>query len=282
MANDIVTVPEEIDQHIDIALLHTDNRFRFRERLRKDPLFLIGSIIVALSLFLAAFGPHIAPYDPTAASAEIAEPPPALSEWPGLLVGVIRGTNETPPHWLGTDQSGLDVFSRVIAAPRTDITIALAGALLSLALGTILGLIAGFYRNWATEIVMRVSDVLQAFPVFITAMLLVTLSGRSVINIVGNGRSNSGTEPAKARDAALDVGQIVNGLVVGYGLASNVEYYRTHVVGGPSSFVMQVSTPQEMTEAFLAKFRLDVAGLSGATASGQRFLTASATNDPDP
>ena len=44
MANDIVTVPEEIDQHIDIALLHTDNRFRFRERLRKDPLFLIGSI----------------------------------------------------------------------------------------------------------------------------------------------------------------------------------------------------------------------------------------------
>ena len=184
MADRIVTVPEEIDQHIDVALLHTDTRFRFRERLRKDPLFLIGSIIVALSLFLAAFGPHIAPYDPTAATAEIAEPPPALSEWPGLLVGAIRGTNETTPHWLGTDQSGLDVFSRVIAAPRTDITIALAGALLSLALGTIIGLVAGFYRNWATEIVMRVSDVLQAFPVFITAMLLVTLSGRSVINIV--------------------------------------------------------------------------------------------------
>ena len=73
MADRIVTVPEEIDQHIDVALLHTDTRFRFRERLRKDPLFLIGSIIVALSLFLAAFGPHIAPYDPTAATAEIAD-----------------------------------------------------------------------------------------------------------------------------------------------------------------------------------------------------------------
>jgi peptide/nickel transport system permease protein len=184
MPNDATLVPEEVDQHIDIAVLHVGNRFRFRERLRQDPIFLAGCIIVALSLFLAAFGPVIAPYDPTAATAEIGEPPPALSEWPGLLLGVVKGTNETPPHWLGTDQSGLDVFSRLIAAPRTDITIALAGALLSLALGTILGLITGFYRHWSTEIVMRVSDVLQAFPVFITAMLLVTLSGRSVTNIV--------------------------------------------------------------------------------------------------
>src|SRR6478609_10041256 len=184
MPNDTALVPEEIDQHIDVAVLHVGNRFRFRERLRKDPIFLAGCIIVALSLFLAAFGPVISPFDPTAATAEISEPPPALSEWPGLLLGTIRGTNETPPHWLGTDASGLDIYSRLISAPRTDITIALAGALLSLALGTLIGLAAGFYRNWMTELVMRISDVLQAFPVFITAMLLVTLSGRSVSNIV--------------------------------------------------------------------------------------------------
>ncbi|WP_210252267.1 DUF1194 domain-containing protein, partial [Microvirga tunisiensis] len=107
-------------------------------------------------------------------------------------------------------------------------------------------------------------------------------SPRSVINIVGNGPSNSGMEPAKARDAAQEAGQIVNGLVVGYGLASDVEYYRTHVVGGPGSFVMQVSNPQEMMEAFLAKFRLDIAGPSEATASDEQFLPASATDDPDP
>ena len=184
MTSDSAAVREEIDQHVDVALLHTDRRFNFRQQLRRDPLFLIGCILVGLSLFLAAFGPFIAPYDPTAATSDIAVPPPPLSDWPRLLLGAIRGTNETPPHWLGTDQSGLDVFSRLIVAPRTDITIALAGALLSLALGTIVGLVTGFYRNWMTEIVMRVSDVLQAFPVFITAMLLVTLSGRSVANIV--------------------------------------------------------------------------------------------------
>jgi len=184
MQTDTASTPEDIDQHIDVAVLHARNEFAFRERLRKDPLFLTGCIIVALSLFLAAFGPNIAPYDPAAATPEISESPPALSEWPSLILGTIRGTNETPPHWLGTDASGLDIFSRLIAAPRTDITIALAGALLSLALGTLVGLAAGFYRNWITEIVMRISDVLQAFPVFITAMLLVTLSGRSVVNIV--------------------------------------------------------------------------------------------------
>ncbi|MPR12937.1 DUF1194 domain-containing protein [Microvirga tunisiensis] len=60
-------------------------------------------------------------------------------------------------------------------------------------------------------------------------------------------------------------------------------HYRTNVVGGPGSFVMQVSNPQEMTEAFLAKFRLDVAGLSDATTSDERFLSADATtNDLDP
>jgi Ca-activated chloride channel homolog len=107
-------------------------------------------------------------------------------------------------------------------------------------------------------------------------------SRRSVINIVGNGPSNSGMEPADARDAALKVDQIVNGLVIGDSLAADVSYYRTHVAGGPGSFVMQVSNPHEMMKAFLAKFRLDVAGSSEATASDEQFLTASATNDPDP
>jgi len=68
--------------------------------------------------------------------------------------------------------------------------------------------------------------------------------------------------------------------VVGNGLAADVVYYRTHVIGGPGSFVMQVSSLQAMTEAFLAKFRLDIAGPSEATASDKRFLTATA--DPDP
>jgi peptide/nickel transport system permease protein len=153
-------------------------------RMFRNRMLPVGVLLVALSWLLAAIGPSIVPYPPEQASSDISQPPPALSEWPGLLMRRLSGTNEPPPHWFGTDQSGLDVFSRVVAAPRTDMTIALVATGLSMTLGTLLGLLAGYKRVWGTEILMRASDVLQSFPVFITAMTLVTLSGRSTGNIV--------------------------------------------------------------------------------------------------
>jgi peptide/nickel transport system permease protein len=178
-------LPEDLDQHVDPSLLHIGHRpSTLLRRMRRNRLLPVGLAIIALSLFLAAFGPSVAPYDPNQASDTIAQPPPPFSAWPGLLLGRLTGSEARTPHWFGTDQSGLDVFSRVISAPRTDMTIALAGGVSSCILGTLLGLIAGFYRNRATEVLMRTSDVLQAFPVFITAMMLVALSGRSTGNIV--------------------------------------------------------------------------------------------------
>jgi len=151
---------------------------------RTDWLLIVGAGLVALVVFLAAFGPAIAPYDATVATQFVNVPPPPLAQWPGLFVGSLNGTLEMAPYWFGTDASGFDVFSRVISAARIDLTIALAANLLSLALGVFLGLIAGYFRNWATETLMRVSDVLQSFPVFISAMILVALAGRSTGNIV--------------------------------------------------------------------------------------------------
>ncbi len=151
---------------------------------KTDWLFRIGLAIVCLVTFLAAFGPLIAPYDPTVSTPFVAVPPPPLTDWPGLMWGVLSGSADKTPHWFGTDASGFDVFSRVISAPRIDLTIALAANGLSLFLGVFLGLIAGYFRNWGTELLMRTSDVLQSFPVFISAMILVALAGRSTTNIV--------------------------------------------------------------------------------------------------
>ncbi|MDP6588390.1 MAG: ABC transporter permease [Alphaproteobacteria bacterium] len=159
-------------------------RFARMDRFGGNKFLVFGLFVVALSIFLAAFGATISPYDPIEATGDISVPPPPLVEWPNLFYLALSGQLEQPPHWFGTDQSGLDVFSRVISAPRADMSIALGGALISLFLGTFLGLIAGFYRNWATELMMRVSDVLQAFPVFITAMILVALAGRETGNLV--------------------------------------------------------------------------------------------------
>ncbi len=147
-------------------------------------LLLFGAGVSALVVVLAVIGPAIAPWDPREATGHVGVPPPPLSQWPALIGASLTGRLDTPPHWFGTDFYGLDVFSRVIAAPRTDVTIALCGALLSLVLGTGLGLVAGFYRNPATALLLRFSDVLQSFPVFITAMVLVALAGRQTINII--------------------------------------------------------------------------------------------------
>lgn len=157
---------------------------RARRYLRENRLFTFGVFIMALSFFLALVGPNITPYNPEAATLDTSVPPPDITQIPGLVWSTITGSQASPVHWFGTDSAGLDIFSRVMSAPRTDVTIALIATLLSLALGTLLGLLAGYYRNWIVEVVMRVSDVVQSFPVFILAMILVTLAGRNWVNIV--------------------------------------------------------------------------------------------------
>lgn len=158
-------------------------QIRLWKKFKEEKLFAFGCIILFLSLFLAVFGPIISPYDPNSATGNVSVAPPPIWDWPALLFQtVFQGAD--PPHWFGTDNSGLDVFSRTISAPRTDMVIALLSALASMVLGTVLGLIAGFYKNLATEVLMRISDLLQAFPVFITAMILVALSGRNEFNII--------------------------------------------------------------------------------------------------
>lgn len=151
---------------------------------RKNMLLTIGAAIVFISLLLAAIGPLISPYGPEEPTPEIDQAPPHVSEVPGLLWATISGADHKPIHWFGTDAAGLDVFSRVIAAPRTDMVVALAALVVSLVFGTLLGLVAGYYRNGATETLMRTSDVVQSFPVFILAMMLVALAGRQSINLV--------------------------------------------------------------------------------------------------
>ncbi|WP_051231469.1 ABC transporter permease [Kaistia adipata] len=163
---------------------HTLETADMLPRRRRDWLFGLGLTIVVIVVALAVVGPYIGPYDPTLTTPNVSVPPPSLAEVPGLFSAWISGTLEAPPHWMGTDASGFDVFSRVIAAPRTDLVIALVANGLSLVIGVFLGLIAGYYRNAATEFMMRVSDVMQSFPVFISAMVLVALAGRSTTNIV--------------------------------------------------------------------------------------------------
>ncbi len=133
---------------------------------RSRPLLAVGVFIMLVTFFLAAFGPLVAPYPPEAADGfAILQPP-------------------SGQHWLGTDSAGSDIFSRVIAAPRVDVTIALIATAISLVVGSLVGLFASFYKGWIGSLVMRVADVVQAFPLFVLAMILVTTSGASLTALV--------------------------------------------------------------------------------------------------
>ncbi len=140
--------------------------------LRQRPVFALGYALVALIVVLAILAPLIAPYDPEQADATITLLPPSGS------------------HLLGTDISGMDVFSRVIYSARIDLLIAVTGTLLSLAVGMPLGLIAGYFSGtrgpwgWLSEGMMRAADVLQAFPVFVLAIALVAALGPSARNVI--------------------------------------------------------------------------------------------------
>lgn len=137
----------------------------FRALVRESLLLKIALVITVISALLAAFGPLIAPHSPTEAT------------------GVVNAS----PSWshpFGTDASGLDVFSRVLAAPRIDVTVALVATLLSVVIGSLVGLLVSFFRGAAGELVMRVSDTVQAFPLFVLAVVFVVLAGRSLINII--------------------------------------------------------------------------------------------------
>lgn len=126
----------------------------------------VGGILALGSILLAVFGPLLAPYPPMEAN-------------PGNQLLAPSGE-----HWFGTDDVGMDVFSRVIAAPRIDLGIALSATVLALAIGTAIGGIAGYFRTWWSEIIMRLSDLIQSFPVFILAMVLVTITGQEIWIVV--------------------------------------------------------------------------------------------------
>ena len=86
--------------------------------------------------------------------------------------------------WLGTDQFGRDVLSRVMSGARSIITISVAGAALGIALGTLLGMSSGYKGGKTDEVVMRVADGLMSFPSLLMALLILTSLGASGINIV--------------------------------------------------------------------------------------------------
>jgi peptide/nickel transport system permease protein len=131
-----------------------------------NPLGLFGLVTVLVIILAAVFAQWLAPYDPTRIMAGPRLAPPSLD------------------HWLGTDQIGRDVFSRVLVGGQIALQVALASISAALTLGLALGLLAGFGPRWLDNIIMLLFDTVRSFPVVIFGLATVTVIGPSLATII--------------------------------------------------------------------------------------------------
>jgi peptide/nickel transport system permease protein len=139
-------------------------RPQWRRRLRNRNLIIGVAMVVALVL-IAAFAPVIAPYKPQAQDYSITLRSPSWQ------------------HPFGTDNFGRDVFSRVIHGTRIDLRVGLISVIPPFIIGIILGSLAGFYGGWPDTIVMRLVDIVQAFPFIVLIIAIVAVLGPGLNNM---------------------------------------------------------------------------------------------------
>jgi peptide/nickel transport system permease protein len=135
-------------------------------RLKKRPAALVGTIIFCIFLFLAVFGPWVAPYDYQAQDAKARLATPSVS------------------HPFGADQFGRDILSRIIVGTRNIFLLGGFGTLIAVIIGTAIGLASGYIGGTGDEVLMRLLDVLLSFPSLLLAMVLLAAAGPSNLNIV--------------------------------------------------------------------------------------------------
>lgn len=124
-------------------------------RLRDDSRTRIGVAVVAVIVIMAVFAPIVARHDPNAID----------------LINLLSPPSNA--HWLGTDVQGRDVWARLVYGARVSLGVGIVSQTIAVSLGITLGLLAGYYRGWIDELVMRLADVTLAFP---TLLLLIAMS----------------------------------------------------------------------------------------------------------
>lgn len=123
-------------------------------RFRRNPLAMFGVTVLVLLSLSAIFAPLVAPYDPNAVNPYIALQPPNAD------------------HWLGTDDLGRDVLSRLLFAGRVSLLVGLSAAAIAVLIGTLLGALAGYYGRMVDTLISRLVDVMLALPILPLALVL--------------------------------------------------------------------------------------------------------------
>ncbi len=158
----------------DLAVAESQNatgrrRPRWWRQLRRDPLTLTGMAITAVFLILGAFGNIVAPFPDDATS---------------VPEGVAAFLPPSGEHYFGTDRVGRDIFSRVLVGTRISLYLIVITLVVAVSIGTLAGLIAGYFGGVVDESIMRLTDAFLAIPPLVLAMLVATTLGGGLLNTI--------------------------------------------------------------------------------------------------
>ncbi|OGG45639.1 MAG: hypothetical protein A3F84_28875 [Candidatus Handelsmanbacteria bacterium RIFCSPLOWO2_12_FULL_64_10] len=141
-----------------------DRLHQLWRRLRKNRLAVAGGALLALFLLIAAVAPWIAPHDPLAQDLYGRLSPPSAK------------------NWFGTDDFGRDILSRVLHGSRVSLRVGVAAVAIALVVGTAIGLMAGYWGGLLDNVLMRLMDLMLAFPSILLAIVVVAVLGPSLNN----------------------------------------------------------------------------------------------------
>lgn len=137
-----------------------------RARWYRTPTLVAGLALLGLLVLLAVIGPWLSPHDP-------------LAQNPRAILGA-----PSAEHWLGTDHLGRDVWARLWHAGRADLAVGVAAVVAPFVTGTALGCLAGYCGGWTDRIIMRVVDVVVAFPYYVLVIAMVFALGPGTAGII--------------------------------------------------------------------------------------------------
>lgn len=133
---------------------------------RAHPSLVVGSLILLAIVLMMALGPSLTPYKPLKTNPENLLQPPSAA------------------NWLGTDNFGRDILTRIIYSARLDLTIAFLVVAVALTIGVLVGMLAGYYGGAVDDAIMRATDVLLSFPSLILALAITAILGNSIPNVI--------------------------------------------------------------------------------------------------
>ncbi|UWQ95169.1 ABC transporter permease [Rhodobacteraceae bacterium M385] len=133
---------------------------------------LIGMLILLIVTFVAIFGPWLAPFDPNRQNIMMR-----------LLEPGQPGAGDLT-YWLGSDQLGRDTFSRLLYGARVSLLVGVAAIAVGGTLGTVAGLVSGYFGGWIDDVIMRLGDIQLAFPFILLAIMFLVVLGPGLVNII--------------------------------------------------------------------------------------------------